>query len=840
MIAGDLARDFYFGGRALRRQPGFTLVAVLTLAIGIGANAAVFTIVDALLWHRLPVRAPNELVLFSDSLFTGTSTGDPPLGTWNLFSSDIYRSFRSAHLPLSGIAATASGSDPAALRLPGRPDRDATPAARARVQLVSGNYFDVMGAAVAAGRTLAPADDAPGAPPAAVVSDRFWRGTLGADPLAVGRVVTLSGTSFTVVGITQPEFFGERVRQAPDVWVPLAFQPQIQQRPSWAAREDAYWLNLIARLAPGASRDSATTAVTATLRQYLAAHSGRGGESARRIIDEARVDLADGSGGLSDARQRYGQPSTILLGIVGLMLLIACANVGNLLLVRATARGGEAALRRALGASRGRLIRQWLAESLLLSSLGAVSGMLIAAWLVRLLLGLFVSRSTPIHAEIDGAVLAFTVGITVTASLLFGLAPALRVSRTDLLTALRGSARGATAHRLRVFGVTEPLVVAQIAISLVVVTGAALLARSLVNLERAPLGFDRGRVLLARINPRLAGYTPAQAVVLYGRLYDELKALPGVEQVTMARYSPFSGSHSVNGTRIDGYEPAANERVQIETVLVGPSYPQALGMAMIGGRAIDVNDRVGRPAVAMVNEAFGRRYAGGASPIGRHVHFGGDRDYEIVGIVGDAHFQSVRDAMTPVIFVPMWQESSLMALDCEIELRTAGDPESLAAPVRRLISSVDSRLAVTSTTTLATQVSETFAVNRLTARFVAAFATVALLLAAIGLYGVVSYGVARRTGEIGLRVALGASRRDVLRLVLGETLVRVAAGVVLGIAAAVAAGRLVASQLFGVGPRDPLTLALAALVLVSVAVATALLPALRATRIDPAVALRAD
>lgn len=841
MIAGDLARDFYFGGRALRRQPGFTLVAVLTLAIGIGANAAVFTIVDALLWHRLPVRAPNELVLFSDSLFTGTSTGDPPLGTWNLFSSDIYRSFRSAHLPLSGIAATASGSDPAALRLPGRPDRDATPAARARVQLVSGNYFDVMGAAVAAGRTLAPADDAPGAPPAAVVSDRFWRGTLGADPLAVGRVVTLSGTSFTVVGITQPEFFGERVRQAPDVWVPLAFQPQIQQRPSWAAREDAYWLNLIGRLAPGASRDSATTAVTATLRQYLAAHSGRGGESARRIIDEARVDLADGSGGLSDARQRYGQPSTILLGIVGLMLLIACANVGNLLVARSVTRRQELALRAALGAGRRRIARQLLTESALLGVGGAALGSLFAVAAVRAL-----AAAAPValprleHVAVDARVLLFTGAVAMITAVAFGLLPAWRGAAADGRESLASGGRGRVAGASRTRAV---LVVADLALAMVLLAGAGLMLRTVAALAVADPGFTADRVLSAQFSLVGEAYAEDAAVRAFqSQLLQKLRAIPGVATAALADQIPFGGNDDCRGFHAVGHMKANPEEDPcIERYGVTPEYRRLMNVPLVAGRDLLESDTDTAQPVILISQATARAVFGFDNPLGAQVRMGSATRgpwATIVGIVGDVHHADVTAPVTAAMYVPEQQltDSFLVAV-----VKTTGrDATTVAGPVRAAIRELDPKVPITQVAVVPDLVAGAAASQLFVTRLLAAFAAMAVLLAALGLYGLVSYGVTQRTREVGLRMALGARRGDVLRLVLASGASLVFAGVAVGLGAASLTTRFLGALVFGVSPVDPLTFAAAAALLCVVALIAHWLPLRRALRIDPAIALRSE
>jgi len=473
----------------------------------------------------------------------------------------------------------------------------------------------------------------------------------------------------------------------------------------------------------------------------------------------------------------------------------------------------------------------------LLAILGAAAGMAIAKAVISLILALFVSSSVPIVAGVSGTVLTYTVVITLAATVLFGLAPALRAGRTDIVKVL-GAARGPR-RRIRALGFAEPLVIGQIAFSLVLVVGAGLFARSFFNLESEPLGFDQDNVIAAPINPRLAGITAADAPVFYARLYDRLRALPGTESVTLARYSPLSGGRSLNRATIDGYTPAPGESVTVETVLIGPTYPQTLGMPLVSGRAITAEDRPGAPSVALVNEAFVRRYAPGANPIGHGFSFG-DRRYEIVGIVKDAQFQDARTPMTPVAFLAMAQETSQRILDCEIEVRSHAPIEQVTAALRAAVADVDSRVTLSSATTLRRRVVATFQTERLAAQFVAAFAALALFLAAIGLYGIVAYGVARRTNEIGLRLALGASGGVVLWLLMRETLARLGVGLALGSLAALAAGRLVENQLFGVHSSDPVTFGLAAVALVGVAVITTIIPAMHALRIDPVRALRSE
>jgi predicted permease len=830
--------DVRFGLRMLRRDPAFTAVAVVTLALGIGANTAIFTLFNTILLQSLPVREPTRLVLFSDTIGEGTSTGSAPPAKWPLYSYESFEFLRDAGLPLEGLAAVRSGQDPVSLRLPG-----AAQAERAQAQLVSGAYFSVMGVRAAAGRTLTLDDDRAAAPPAAVVSHAFWSDRLHADQSIVGAAAIINNTAFTIVGVAPREFFGERVRKPPDVWVPLVFQPQIELRPSYLDRTDSYWLSLIGRLAPGATRPQAQSAATDALHRFLAGkESGPLTEERRRAIQEARIELADGAAGVSNLRLRYSEPLHILLGVVGLVLLLACANVGNLLLARAAARRQELTVRLALGAGRWRLMRQLLTESLVLAVLGAVGGVLLARWVVNVLLALIVAPGSPVHGALDGTVLGFTIAVACTAGILFGLAPALAAGNADLQAALKSRGRGTIGGRGGA-AFTRALVVGQIAISLVLLVGANLFARSLVNLETQAFGFDRDHVLLARIYPRLAGYTPEAVGVLYRKLFDRVSALPGVRSATVARYSPMGGSRSANSGVVEGYTPNPGESVQLETIQVGPAYPETLGLTLLQGRAIGIQDTATTPKVGMVTTAFVRKYFPNQNPIGRRFGVSGSRrpdpaDLEIVGVLDDARFQNSADAVLPVVFTALLQDQSQFALDAEVEIRTSADPATAAAALRKAIADVDPNLPVNDPKPLRDQVASNFDSQRLAARLVGFFGGLALLLACVGLYGVLTQTVVNRTNEIGVRMALGAQRRDVMRMMLGDVVRMLALGFVAGVPAAAAATRLVSSQIFGMRAAAPASFALAIVVLGIVALATGFVPVRRATRLDPLIALR--
>jgi predicted permease len=840
----DFQTDLRYAIRSCGHQPAVAVVAILTLTLGIGANTAVFSMVNGLLLRPLPVDHPGRLVLFSDSVSEGTrSSTPPPSQRWDLFSSEAYEYLRSRSLPLQSIGAFASGEQTIALGLPGQAVQDL----RAQAHLVSGNYFDVIGAAAALGRTLSNDDDRPSAVPVAVASDLFWRRRLDGDPAAVGRTITINGTEFGIAGVMPPEFFGERLRRSPDLWVPLAFQPQVQLRPAAAVRPELYWLSLFGRLGPGQTIPVAQAATTSALQQFLTASAGaQPSDSDRERIATVRVQMVPGARGISVTRNQNRDLLILLLSAVGVILLIACSNVGTLLLARATARQREIAVRRALGASRGRLIRQWLTESVLLAGLGALGGAIVARFAAPPLFATFVAASSPAKATIDGMVLAFTTGAALLSSLVFGVAPALRAGGVDPLATLRAAGPASSSRRRP--GVTDPFVIAQIAMSMMLVVGAALLVRTVINLEGAPLGFDQDRILIASLNARIAGGIGADAhatdarpevLDLWNRVYERIGVLPGVERATLARYSPFGGSNSSSSLEIEGHVPAADEHVRAETIAVGPDYPQTMGMPVIAGRAISRDDRPSRPPVAVVNAAFVRKYFAGENAVGRRLHIRGGAAHEIVGVIEDARFHSAREAAPPTVFLALLQDVYL-SNTCEIQLRTTGSADRLTETVRRAIAGIDGRIEVGRVRSLRSQVLAAFAPERTAAGFLVGFAVLALLVASVGLYGTVSYGLERRTSEIGLRIALGAARRDVVWLVARTSVIRLAVGLVVGVLLARAAASVVSAQLFGVAPTDALSLLVSAATLsVVVAVATAR-PLVRAMRIDPVIALRTE
>ncbi len=836
-----LLKDFRYAVRGLLKRPGFSLIAILTLALGIGANTAIFTLLNAVIFKALPVSAPEELVFFDDSPNEGTQQGDPATGQWHRFSYANYQYFRDHDQSFQGLSAFRSGEARLSVRSGG--SQASETAQRAQGHLVSGNYFSVLGVNAMLGRALTVEDDKPGAPPAAVMSYGHWTQHWKSDPSVINKEIVINETSFTVVGVMPQKFFGVRVRRSPDFWLPLAFQPQIELRPSAFEDRRIYWLNFVGRLKPGVTLEQAHANANVALRQFLTNEAGSElNDDVRKSIANSYVQLAEGSRGISGLRRVYSQALKMLMVIVVLVLLIAGANVGNLLLSRAASRKAEISLRLALGASRYRIVRQLLCESLVLAFLGGVCGILLAQWGVSVLVAL-VAKTSPLDVRPDTAVLAFTAVVSLSVGVLFGLVPALRASKTDLTTALKEKSGRTGRRRLR-FRLASVLVVSQVALSMVLLTGAGLFARSLMKLHEEEVGFNRDNVLLVGIDPRLARYKPTELSSLYGRLLDRLEALPGVGSATVATYAPMSGIGRSSTITVRGYTPTPGQDMEVADMLIGPAYCQTLGVPLLLGREIGQRDTPAAQKIAVVNQTFAQGFFPGQNPIGKRFHFGDEddpergEDLEIVGVIGDVKYDSAREVAGPAAYRPMLQVQDSHAYSSNLQIRSTGDAAELAPAVRQAISEVDVKLPIFGVTTLREQLSGTLDQEKLLAELVSFFGLLALLLACIGLYGVMAHGVVRRTKEIGIRMALGAERRSIIWMVLRETLVLILVGVAIGVPAAIGAGRLIASQLFGLSAADPLALIVATLLLTGVAVLAGLLPARKASRVNPLIALR--
>jgi predicted permease len=827
-----LLQDTRFALRGLRQNPGFTAVAVLTLALGIGANSAIFSLLDAVLLQTLPVANPHELVLFSDNPGQGESSGSQT-GRWRAFSSQDFAYFRDHNESFKEICAIQSRSNQLEIRLAGASGSTDS----VRGSLVSGNFFSFLELNPAAGRLFSLEDDRPQAPPVAVLNYAYWTREFHNDSSAIGQVIEINGTAYTIVGVVPREFSGVGYT-TPDIWLPLAFQPQVMLTAPYSDDPQEYWLNIIARLKPGVRIGQAQAAVNIQLKQVLLAQTHR--ETAEQI-EKSYIELAPGSGGVSYLRYTYAQALQILMVIVGIVLLIVCANVANLLLSRSAAREKEISIRLAIGAGRGRLIWQLLTESMLLTIFGGAAGILVARWGARALIALVTGSISAIKPSVNVRVLLFTAAVSLLAGILFGLVPALRASSMDLSTPIKGSA-----HAGLRFGLANWLVIFQIAASLVLLIGAGLFLRTLQKLAGQAPGFDEDHVVLARIDPQKAGYAPEQTPALYRALIERLEALPGVSSATVAYSGPLDDSTWSSNFSIEGMPEKTTLSPHVYKELVGPNYFGTLGIPIISGRDIGPQDGPGTPLVTVINEAMAAKFFANMDPIGRRFSLGspfkGEESMTIVGVAANARYYSLREPVPAMEFCAAMQvpdqASSNAGYARLVEVRTTGDPAVLKTEIRGAIAQVAGNLHVTRINTARDQVREQMKLNLDAAKLSTAFATLALLLACIGLYGTMAYRVSRRTNELGIRLTLGAQRANIFWLLTRECLTLVAIGVAIGVPVALGAIRVIASQLFGIRAADPLTFGGVAILLLVVALAACYVPALRAMRVDPMVALR--
>jgi predicted permease len=815
--------------RALWATPGFTFVVVLTLALGIGANTAIFSLTDQVLLRRLPVRNPHELVLFENpGAFAGRQFNS------NTFSFPMYRDFRDTNAVFSGIA----GRFPTALTL--LADGQAE---RVNGELVSGNYFEVLGVRAVVGRTLTPADDRkPGAHPVAVLSHNYWTRRFGGDPSVLNRTIALNGQPMTIVGVIEPGFNGIVVGESPDVTVPIMMKALMT--PTWDDLENrrSRWLTLLARLEPGVDIQKAEAAMNVIYRQIneeeVKLSEGFSPSFRERFVSK-HLFLKPGQKGRSDLRTQFSTPILVLMGMVGQVLLIACANVANLLLARGAARQKEVAIRLALGASRGAIVRQRLVESLLLAGSGAILGLLIAWWTGSVLLKAlpFEGAARTLSSAPDARVVAFALAVAACTAILFGLAPALQSTRPALTSTLKdesGSVVGGTGHaRFR-----KGLVVAQVGLSVLLLAGATLFARSLHNLRVLDPGFDPGQLVGFSIDPSLSGYSRDRAIAYFVQLQEQLRSIADVRSAAVSVIPLMTDSQWSATVKVEGYTPKEGENMSPYVNAVGPRYFSTMNQALVAGREFTVKDVAGAPKVAIVNETMARYFFHDDNPIGRRIGWRrtNTTDIEIVGVVKDAKMFTLRDQPLRVVYTPFMQEDEIGA--ATMYVRARGNAATVAAAVRQTAQRVDPNLPIFDMKTMTTTLDESLFVERMVAALSVAFGGLATLLAAIGLYGVMSYSVSRRTREIGIRMALGAERSTVVWLVLREVTTMVLVGVALGVPLAFALGRVVQGQLFELSAQDPAALFAAASILGVVAVVAAYLPARRATRVDPMLALR--
>jgi predicted permease len=827
-----LWQDVRYGARLLLRNRTFAVVAILTLALGTGANTAIFQLVNAVRLRTLPVERPGELVEVRIVKTPHGRTGSFQ-GTRPSLSNPLYERIRDNQRVFSSIMAWSSTTWNLSAGGEVRP---------AAGMWVSGSYFETLGVRAAMGRTIGPSDDVKGcAAPAAVISDAFWRREFGAAPGAVGRAVSLNGHRFDIVGVTPASFAGVEVGRRFDVAVPVCAEPMFRGQYSGLTRSDLWFLASFARLKPGVTIDQASAQLAAISGGiFPAIVSPRYDAKTAKDFAEFKLGALPAATGVSGLRNAYGDPLNILLGVTAIVLVIACANLANLMLARATAREREIAVRLAIGASRRRIVRQMLSESLLLAAIGAAGGLLVARWLSASLVSFLGTDGSPVFVDLalDWRVFGFSAAVALAACVLFGLAPAVRATRTAPGAAMKAGSRTMTDGRER-FGVRRALVVIQVALSLVLVVGALLFVRTLRNLTRMDPGFRQDGVIVADLDYRKAGIETSQIPAVDRRVIERLRAIPGVDSAAQVMTTPVSGNFWNDRIIIGGQEKEGN----VNFNRVGPGYFQTLGMSLVAGRDFSDRDTLQSPRVAIVTESFVKKYFPSQQAVGESFQVaappGEPRPaVQIVGVAGDTKYTDLREAFTPIVYVAMAQADEPDNGPAFALHATTALPAVTAAATRAL-NEINPAIAVRYQTVRA-QVEGSLLRERLMAALSGFFGGLAVLIATVGLYGVMAYTVARRRVEIGIRMALGATRAIVIRMIVREAAVLLAAGVVVGGILAVVAARSATALLYDLQPSDPSTLLLAAAALGTVTIAASTIPALRASRLEPTRALRED
>jgi predicted permease len=843
----SIGKDIQFALRAFRKSPVFTVVALLSLALGIGANTAIFTLLDQVLLRLMPVKDPQQLVLLHMKGFHyGSNWGD------NALSYPMYRDFKTNNSVFAGMFSRHSTNF--SLGFNGQTER-------ARGEMVSGTYFPVLGVGAAIGRTFTPDDDLiPDGHPVAMLTYAYWRSRFAGDRSIVGKTVTVNGHNFTVVGVAQQGFDGVELGNTSQVFVPIMMRPQLlplfNQELDFNNRRTR-WVNVFGRLKPGVSRQQAQASLQPYFHAMLemeekeAAFNKTSGEVRTRFLKNV-IELLPGAQGKPRFRELMATPLWVLMALTGGVLLIACANVASLLIARAASRQKEIAIRLAIGAGRFRIIRQLLVESLLLSLAGGFLGLVLAIWTDRVLLAFLPPDEIALKLSTspDLRILAFATAVSLFTGLIFGLVPALQATKPDVAPTLKdtvgGIAGGGTHVRVR-----KVLVAAQVMLSLLLLIGAGLFIRSLRNLRDMGPGFTTGKLVAFEVDPSLNAYTSDRAKLFYRQLTAEMNAIPGVQSLGLARVRILEHDEWDNWLTIEGYHPSTAETPDAYMNSIGPGYFSTLNVPILAGR--DFTDQDTQilqhgdkpdntvPRVVIVNEKFAKRFFGSAgNAIGRHAGFGIDpgtkTDMEIVGIIKDIKYTSLRDEVPVQMFLPYLADKSVSGMT--VYVRTGMDPDQFFSALRTKVRAIDSNLPLYGMRSMDEQISNSLLIERLIASLSAVFGFLATLLAVIGLYGVMAYTVARRTREIGIRMALGAFQADVIWMVMREVLVLVCVGLTAGLAGALVLAKLVQAQLYGVTGHDPVTVALAAIGLAVVACAAGYLPALRASRIDAMRALR--
>jgi predicted permease len=842
-IADNLFHDLRFALRQLARKPGFTVIAIASLTLGIGANTAIFTLLNAILLRPLPVQSPNELLLFGDGNSSG-STSSVPDGSWRLFSYSFFHDLRQKDASFSGIAAVDSTQFETKASIAGAAYQTT------HVNLVSGSYFSVLGVPAFLGRPIGESDDsAEGAGPVAVASYSWFQRQFGGDPSALGKTIRIQSHDYTLVGVARPGFYGFTVGQATDLWIPLSMEKAFS-RPGWNGLGSNLFqsLYLIGRLKPGVTATQASAETNLLFKQIVRSYLGS--QPSKKHLDDlahASVELTPGGRGVSYLRGSFSVPLKILMAIVALVLLIACANIANMLLARGVARVREVAVRMALGASRQRIVLQLLTESILLAFLGAVAGVALAWKASVVLLNMATPGPDPVPLNLtpDMAVLGFTLGVTVVTALLFGTLPAFRATGLEFTPALKDG-RGSSSTTTR-SALTRSLIVGQVALSVVLLIVAGLFVRSLIHLSEVDTGFDKHNVLLFSLDSSTANLprgTPDEirSVRLQEQIEDRVHTIPGVQSDSFAFFTFNAGAWS-DRVLFQGIPRTPGNGEEVFFNITGNGFFSTMGIPMIVGRTFNAEDAQNSPKVAVINETMAHRFFPNGSPIGRHFGIGETPDhpgeFEVIGVVKDAKYTALDEGTLMAAYLPCGQNPGFFG-NFAVRYAPGANRQEIVSRTRRAIAEINSNILVNSVGSLEEQVDDSIARQSLIARLSSFFGFLAVFLACIGIYGLLSYSVARRTSELGIRVALGARPPALLWMILRECILLLVLGLTIGIPVALSTTRILKNLLFELSPLDPVAISIAIAAVAVMTIAAAWLPARRATRIDPSQALRTE
>ena len=819
--------DIRYALRMLAKNPGFASVVVLTLALGIGANAAIFSVTDKVLLQSLPVEKPEQLAVLSSFDTKGGTRID------NSFSYPMYQNLRDQNNVFSGVIARAGAQMNVSYG-------DQTE--RVRGELVSGNFFEVLGVRPWAGRLFTHDDDRnPGAHPVAVLSYGFWESRFGKDPNLIGKTILVNEYPLTVIGVTPPGFYGVDLSNNPDVRVPLMMTPVFRPLPADRLQSGRHqWLTLMARRKDGVTAEQAQASLSVLYRQLREAELQRLtmalSDFERQEFLLQKIALLPGDQGFRHLQTELKTSLWLMFGATCAVLLILCANLANLMMARATVRAQETAVRLALGAGRLRLLRQWLTEGIVLAVIGGAVGVVIALWIKSGLMA-FIPNDFRVNlgGPLQWRLYLFIFGVAILLGFAFSLAPAVQAARQVFAPGLRLESRNVTSAG-RLVSLRSALILIQVALSLPLLFTAALLVQTLQNLRAVDTGFGKENVLLASVNPALNGYTPERSANFFNELLTRTRALPGVKYASLADDSPISGGWDQYGIVVEGYTPREGEPMSIDVTSVSSDYFKTLAIPLVAGRDFNAEDRAGSPGVTIINEKMARYFFGTTNPLGKKIGLEKVPDLTIVGIVKDVQYVTLREDVRRHFYLPTTQQKVFLGLT--LHVKTENDPRGLAELLRADLKSIDPHLPLYDIKTLSTEINESLIQERLVTWLSSAFGVLATLLTALGLYGVLTFSVARRTREIGIRVALGAQRRDVFRLIMTRGVLLVGVGVVVGVGASIAFSRLLESLLFGVRPNSLATLVAVSCGLIAVALVACWLPARRATQVDPLLALR--